>query len=323
MILDGSAGNDLIFLDQDAGSLYINFNGTPYAYPLSSVNRVYIDAGLGNDLIQSSPRVTLPQTLIGNSGNDTITGGSGNDSILGGLGNDLLYGGAGNDTLNGNAGNDVLNGGRAGYYVSGADGSDVLIGGGGNDSADYSWRVDSLYLNMNGGAVSGAPGEADTISPDITNCYSGSGNDRIIGNAKANFISGAYGNDTIYGGLGNDMLNGGVGSDFVYGNAGYNFVSTNGDNTVDFYSLGGGGVASFDPFDVKVADAAPGAVSAATSSASTASAVSGITPTTFSQTAVTSSQSTGPGNAPSAADALLLHLRDTLIATYTAKRAIS
>lgn len=51
----------------------------------------------------------------------------------------------------------------------------------------------------------------------IENVVTGDGNDRISGNAGANFIYGMRGNDTINGGLGNDKLDGGQGDDVVQG----------------------------------------------------------------------------------------------------------
>jgi len=47
----------------------------------------------------------------------------------------------------------------------------------------------------------------------IENAASGSGNDRLIGNAADNALSGGGGNDMLAGGLGRDRLDGGAGSD--------------------------------------------------------------------------------------------------------------
>ncbi|MBV6851024.1 hemolysin [Xanthomonas campestris pv. heliotropii] len=55
----------------------------------------FIDAGLGNDIVQ------------GLENDDTIYGGAGNDSLSGGAGSDTLVGGGGSDILSGGAGNDV------------------------------------------------------------------------------------------------------------------------------------------------------------------------------------------------------------------------
>lgn len=64
-----------------------------------------------------------------------------------------------------------------------------------------------------GGVVWGSI-EANTV---IENVVTGDGNDRISGNAGANFIYGMRGNDTLNGGLGNDKLDGGADNDLLQG----------------------------------------------------------------------------------------------------------
>lgn len=64
-----------------------------------------------------------------------------------------------------------------------------------------------------GGVVWGSI-EANSV---IENVVTGDGNDRISGNAGANFIYGMRGNDTINGGLGNDKLDGGADNDLLQG----------------------------------------------------------------------------------------------------------
>jgi subtilisin family serine protease len=64
-----------------------------------------------------------------------------------------------------------------------------------------------------GGVAWGSIG-ASTVIENIT---AGDGNDRIGGNAGANFIYGMRGNDTINGGLGNDKLDGGADNDLLQG----------------------------------------------------------------------------------------------------------
>jgi hypothetical protein len=79
--------------------------------PAASVNRVVVDAGLGND------RVT-----VGVAKQSFIYGGKGNDVLLGGSAKDQIYGGDGFDVLKGRGGNDTLWGGAL---------TDALVGGGG------------------------------------------------------------------------------------------------------------------------------------------------------------------------------------------------
>jgi Ca2+-binding RTX toxin-like protein len=117
-LIDGGAGNDVIF---------------------GSVNADYLYGGSGNDTIEGGG---INDFVDGGSGNDNITahgiifGGSGNDTINApdsdnvidridcGAGNDNCNAGDGNDRVIGGAGNDSLNGG---------DGADILVGGSGSD----------------------------------------------------------------------------------------------------------------------------------------------------------------------------------------------
>ena len=57
----------------------------------------------------------------------------------------------------------------------------------------------------------------DTV---IENVVAGSGNDIVVGNAVANYISGADGNDRIWGSGGDDILEGGAGNDTLNGGPG-------------------------------------------------------------------------------------------------------
>src|SRR5205823_6191629 len=143
----------------------------------------------------------IAASIKGSAGNDTITGGSKNDSIFGGDGDDRISGGdgideisggLGNDTLLGNKGNDILNGGDA--SISKPDGADVLSGGPGNDVADYRPRTQNMTITMNDDkANDGAPSERDNVLSDVENLFSGSGNDKITGNASANLLVGGKG----------------------------------------------------------------------------------------------------------------------------------
>ena len=62
----------------------------------------------------------------------------------------------------------------------------------------------------------------DTV---IENFIAGSGNDRVVGNAVANYINGRGGDDRIWGGGGDDILEGGAGADRLDGDAGMDWVS--------------------------------------------------------------------------------------------------
>jgi phospholipase/lecithinase/hemolysin len=104
VILDGGAGNDLLFGGW-AGDILRGDTGNDFLF-----------GGQGAD------------TLLGNSGHDVLFGGRGNDLLLGGHDDDLLFGGQGNDTLFGEAGNDYLFGGIGEDELNGGEGLDWLFG---------------------------------------------------------------------------------------------------------------------------------------------------------------------------------------------------
>ncbi|MBM3525101.1 MAG: calcium-binding protein, partial [Alphaproteobacteria bacterium] len=96
--LQGSTGNDILFLDDSYSALPSGYAGAR----LSGIE--IIDVGDGNDVVD------LTSSTYG-YGDVSIIGGNGNDVLWSSSGNDSLSGGSGNDTLSGGYGNDVLDGG--------------------------------------------------------------------------------------------------------------------------------------------------------------------------------------------------------------------
>ncbi len=103
----------------------------------------------------------------------------------------------------------------------------------GNDTIRYSGSRDASidlraatlqYEEGGGGWVSYAYGihGGFTIANGVTieNAASGSGNDRLTGNAAANVLTSGAGLDTLWGGLGKDTLNAGAGNDELNGGDG-------------------------------------------------------------------------------------------------------
>ncbi len=128
----------------------------------------------------AAPSIVL--TLVGNDGNDTLTPYGGPYLLQGGNGNDTFVMGA----------------------ESTAHGTGTLQGGAGIDFIDFSLRTNALNIDMTGVAASGEVGEGVTISNDIENVHSGSGNDTILGNSLDNDINGGLGADTMHGNGGTD-----------------------------------------------------------------------------------------------------------------------
>lgn len=108
---------------------------------------------------------------------------------------------------------------------------------GGTDTISAAGLWGDAYINLNPGflisAVDGIYGgftiaydlqdgwhNAGSVECWIENAVGGFGNDGLIGNDRANVLSGDLGNDTLVGGNGNDSLEGGGGNDRLEGDAG-------------------------------------------------------------------------------------------------------
>jgi len=108
----GSANADAISVSQSAGVVRVVDSGRQIgAFMATSVAKIVVDAGFGNDTVIISAAITKPTLLYGGYDNDVLYGGSGNDQIFGGAGSDALFGRAGNDALFGGSGADTLDGG--------------------------------------------------------------------------------------------------------------------------------------------------------------------------------------------------------------------
>ena len=181
-----------------------------------------LDGGLGYDTLQGGYG---NDTLLGGAGDDTLGDWGGTNVLDGGLGNDTLQGGYGNDTLDGGDGNDtlgdwggvnILRGGAGDDVLQGGYGSDTLDGGAGDDRIDGGpgwWGVvDTLDfsgaaagVNIDLAAGVGADGLGGTDTYANVNAVIGSAfDDRLVGDDRANILTGGAGNDTLIGGLGND-----------------------------------------------------------------------------------------------------------------------
>lgn len=138
----------------------------------------------GADVISATK--TVPGQPLPTARGDTIYGDAGNDKLDGGGGADVMYGGTGDDS----------------YTVNDVADQVVELGGGGTDSVsasvDFWLRANVENLSLTGTAIEGSGNSLDN---------------RIVGNALANFLYGGEGNDTLIGGAGADMMFGGLGND--------------------------------------------------------------------------------------------------------------
>ncbi len=190
--------------------------------------------------------------LIGLDGNDLISGGLGLDTMDGGVGIDTVdfsytgadiridlsasqavfvngavegifnfenaTGGRGDDTLVGDRGDNILNGGRGDDLLIGGFGIDTFDGGGGNDTLSFDYGGIAVDVDLSTGQAVFANGVVETFT-SIENVI---GNDRanaLTGDAGANLLEGLQGDDTLVGNEGEDTLRGGSGDDVLAGGA--------------------------------------------------------------------------------------------------------
>lgn len=178
-----------------------------------SASKDVIDVGTGNDIVRAY------------AGDDNLYGGAGNDALYGGAGNDILSGGIGNDQIYGGDGNDCMEHVNDSFSPDNAPGKDTYYGGRGNDV----YIIDEL-----GAAIVERRGEGtDSVYTQLDNYTLADNVENLThdrdwgtvdftgrGNAIANVIESAAGNDSLFGLAGDDKLIGNDGNDFLNGGAG-------------------------------------------------------------------------------------------------------
>jgi Ca2+-binding RTX toxin-like protein len=227
-ILDGGDGDDTL-MGQDGIDIFRGGAGvdtvdysreSPFQLLVNLATNV-ASGGTGSgdtfysieNLIGSDDRI---DRFIGTSAANHFWGQGGGDYFSGGGGNDILDGGNDGDILYGEAGNDTIIGGA---------GQDYLDGGAGVDTVAYNGSSAGVTIDLANGTATGGDadgpaqlvGRGTVIRHDILagfeNAIGSDFNDRIIGDARANVLSGGAGDDTLTGGGGADRLKGGAGSD--------------------------------------------------------------------------------------------------------------
>lgn len=213
LTVNDSGGIDTIDVSFSAENQLLNINQESFSN---------IDGLVGNIAVARG-------TVIENG-----TTGAGNDTLIGNDVANILVGNAGADSLDGGAGDDILSGGL---------GADTLNGGeGAHDRADYSSatagvRADLLAPAFNEGHAAG------DVYVGVEDLWGSNYNDRLLGNAAENVISGGNGDDIIQGRGGNDSLMGGDGNDVLVGGAGADtLIGGNGLHDRAQYTDAGSGV---------------------------------------------------------------------------------
>ena len=128
---------------------------------------------------------------------------SGNDDLIGTAGADVISGGGGDDTLTGLGGRDILSGGPGNDRISGGGGvANDLYGGPGNDTFVVAHPGDTITENNGEGT--------DTVETVLASYIltsewveflvgTSNGGQTLVGNDRANRITGGLGNDELQG----------------------------------------------------------------------------------------------------------------------------
>ena len=151
-------------------------------------------------------------------------------------------------TLSGGAGDDVLLGAVESDDLIGGSGADLIDGGptagpnddfGGLDRAIYTDHATAVTVHLDGIANDGSVDEGDNVLRNIDVVIGGAGNDRLVGNLRANELDGRGGQDTLIGSGGADRLSGGRGNDTIWAGRGNDTVE--GEVGDDWIAAGPGG----------------------------------------------------------------------------------
>lgn len=224
----GAAGTDTITgVENIIGSGYNdNLTGTAGANVVEGgAGADTMDGGAGTDTASyagATAGVTVSLAAqgaaqnTGGAGSDTLTG---FENLTGSSFNDSLSGDSAVNVLMGGAGDDLLNGNAAGATQAGLD---TLDGGAGNDVASFAGYAGVVVAELNGASdvIATVDGVNQAVLRNIEGVAGGAGNDRLIGDARANVLRGAGGSDELSGGEGDDSLDGGAGDDLLLGGGG-------------------------------------------------------------------------------------------------------
>ncbi len=218
-VVHGGAEDDIVLGESGADHLYGD-DGADLLLGGDDADSL-INGGAGNDLIYGdSARIGVAITFIetpadgsdtidGGAGVDTIYGGQGDDVIHGGTGNDVIYGGKGGDFIWGDENDDELRGEEGTDTIHGSDGNDFIVGGVDTDTLCGDNGMDVIRGEEQGDFLYGG-GDGDYI-------YGEGGDDYIEGNGGEDYIEGNEGNDSIHGNSGVDVIHGNSGADTVWG----------------------------------------------------------------------------------------------------------
>jgi Ca2+-binding RTX toxin-like protein len=200
----GNDGDDVL----EAVGYFSTFDGGNGSDTVSYVNAgSFVNFNIPANSNNTGDVLTSVENFIGSKYNDILR------MALTGSEVNKVFGGDGNDFISGGAGADILDGGKeasATAYINGQIG----------DAIDYSTISDiDVFITLGNAGVktiitatglnaSFANGEEIV---NFESVWASDGNDKLVGNAADNSLSGGNGDDWIEGGAGNDVLSGGNG----------------------------------------------------------------------------------------------------------------
>jgi Ca2+-binding RTX toxin-like protein len=167
----------------------------------------------------------MEQAMQAPNGNLTFTGTTGSDSLDFSFLNPQGFGLnwvaiGGNDRVIGTVFDDTFTLGRD---------AEAIDGRGGADTVSYIGSTAGVEVNLNNAEQRSGFAEGDRLT-GIENVTGSNFGDALLGNAAANRLDGAGGNDKILGGDGNDTLAGGDGNDGLAGDNGNDLLHGNNGN---------------------------------------------------------------------------------------------
>jgi Ca2+-binding RTX toxin-like protein len=245
----GAGGSDKLTEGLDANATLTN---TALTAPgvgtdtLSSVERVELDGGPSDNVLDATTFTAGPVTLVGGAGNDILIGGFGNDLLTGGAGDDTVAGGVGTDTVAEAGDTDFIltDTSLVGGPVTGTDllsGNErVQLTGGAGDNTFTVTGASGLAVTLTGGAGSDtvvSVNDADFTLANALLTRSTGGPVALSGIERAQLTGGAGNNNfTVSGWTGAATLAGGGGADKVFATGGGDFSLS---DTLLTHSTGG------------------------------------------------------------------------------------
>jgi Ca2+-binding RTX toxin-like protein len=239
---EGGAGNDTTQVNGGGGAeiFTATANGTrvrfdrldpaPFSIDIGTTENLVVNMNGGNDEFSATGDLSslIKVTVDGGAGNDTIRGSNGNDLLLGGTGNDFIDGQQGADVARLGEGDDVFqwDPGDGSDVVEGQAGTDTMLfnGSGGNEIFTASANGGRLLFTRNLGNI-----VMDTDDVEIVNLNALGGTDEV----NINDLSGTdvtEVNVDLAGTIGGTAGDGAA--DTVIANA------TNGDDAIDVTGAG-------------------------------------------------------------------------------------